>query len=119
MKKVLICDDSLLIRKKLKDYFEKKHPDFQVAQASNGHEALRLYQSDSFSFVLLDIVMPELDGIGCIRELKQFDPGVAVVVLSSVGNKETLREALNAGAVDFIQKPWSEKMLDRIVDAYR
>jgi len=118
MKKVLICDDSLLIRRQLRDYLEENRKDVEVIEAANGVEALKMYRDEHPALVLMDIVMPEMDGLGCLQEIRRYDPEAKVVVLSSVGNRETLRQALEAGAVDFIQKPWNETLINKVIDLY-
>ncbi len=118
MKKILLCDDSLLIRRQLKDYLVAHRKDVEVIEAVNGKEAVEKYRNEKPSLVLMDIVMPEMDGIGCLKAIKAIDPTAVVVVLSSVGNKETLKQALEAGAADFVQKPWSESVINKIIDIY-
>lgn len=61
--------------------------------------------------VFLDVVMPELNGIECLKFIRKKDSEAVVIMLSSVGTKENLREALELGATDFIQKPWKEEQL--------
>lgn len=118
MKTVLLCDDSLLIRRQIKDFLTQSRKDVEVIEAADGKEALEKYKQEGPALVLLDIVMPELDGIGCLKEIRKYDPNAKVVVLSSVGNKEMLIMALEAGALDFIQKPWSESVINKIIDIY-
>lgn len=118
MKKVLICDDSLLIRRQLTDFLKQNRKDVEIIEASNGKEALEKYKVEKPALVLLDIVMPEMDGIRCLKELRAYDPTAKVVVLSSLGNKETLKMALDAGAVDFVQKPWNESVINKVIDIY-
>lgn len=118
MKKVLICDDSLMIRSQLKDFLTLQRKDVTVIEAVNGKEAVEKYKAEKPSLVILDVVMPELDGIECLKAIRSFDPGAKVVVLSSLGNRETLLKALEAGAVDFIQKPWTDSVINKVIDIY-
>ncbi|MEN1759997.1 response regulator [Anoxynatronum sibiricum] len=118
MKKVLLCDDSMLVRRQLKDYISQQRKELIVIEAVNGIEALEKYAIERPDLVLMDIVMPEMDGIGCLKRIRDIDPHAKVIVLSSVGNRETLLEALEAGALDFIQKPWTETVINRILDLY-
>lgn len=110
--KVLICDDSLLIRRQLSDFLAKKS-DIEVIQALNGYEAVNLFEKEKPALVFLDVVMPELNGLECLKLIKKIDPNALVIMLSSVGTKENLKEALELGATDFIQKPWKEEQLER------
>jgi two-component system, chemotaxis family, chemotaxis protein CheY len=118
MKKILLCDDSLLIRTQLKAFLTESRKDIQIMEAADGKEALEIYRKEGPSLVLMDIVMPEVDGISCLKQIRSYDPEAKVVVLSSVGNRETLLQALEAGAVDFIQKPWTESVISKIMDLY-
>ncbi|SMP61450.1 response regulator [Anoxynatronum buryatiense] len=118
MKKVLLCDDSMLVRRQLRDYISQQRKDVTVIEAVNGIEAVEKYAIERPDLVLMDIVMPEMDGIGCLKSIRKLDPQAKIIVLSSVGNRETLLEALEAGALDFIQKPWTEKVINRILDLY-
>ncbi|MFY9114794.1 MAG: response regulator [Dethiobacteria bacterium] len=108
--KVLICDDSLLIRRQLKDALEKMGG-FEIYQASNGQEAIEIYKQVSPHMVLLDLVMPILNGLDCLKRIKEIDEKANVVMITSTGTKENLRQALDLGALDFIQKPWKEEQL--------
>lgn len=111
MKKLLICDDSMLIRLQLKNFITEKFKDYTVLEAKNGAEALELYKKENPDLVVMDIVMPEMDGIECLRNIKLINKHSKVLILSSVGNKEILKEALKAGADNFLQKPWSEELI--------
>lgn len=108
--KVLICDDSLLIRRQLKDALEKMGG-FEIHQAANGKEALDVYNQVSPHMVLLDLVMPVMNGLECLKKIKDADRRANVVMITSTGTKENLRKALDLGALDFIQKPWKEEQL--------
>jgi len=80
--------------------------DFEVvATASNGLEALEKYQQIKPQLVLLDIVMPEITGIDTLERLLQADTGARIVMVSSVGTEETVRDCLKKGAKSFLQKP--------------
>jgi two-component system chemotaxis response regulator CheY len=80
--------------------------DFEVvATASNGLEALEKYRQIKPQLVLLDIVMPEITGIDTLERLLQADTGARVVMVSSVGTEDTVRDCLKKGAKSFLQKP--------------
>ena len=108
--KILVCDDSLLIRRQLKDALEKMGG-FEIHQAANGQEAVDIYQKINPDLVLLDLVMPVLNGLDCLKKIKEDDEQANVVMITSTGTKENLRQALDLGALDFIQKPWKEEQL--------
>jgi len=72
-----------------------------------GAEALRSLESESYDAVLLDVMMPELDGITCCKRIREHHPGLAVVMLSAHGNADCKLDALAAGAADYVLKPVS------------
>lgn len=103
-KKVLICDDSILARSQLKDII-KSLGDIEVLEAVNGQAAVDTYKETSPDLVFLDIVMPVKDGIAAVKEIKEFNSKAHIIMASSIGNQKHLKEAIEAGARDFIQKP--------------
>jgi two-component system chemotaxis response regulator CheY len=113
--KILICDDSMLIRKKLHDCLQ----DFccyDILEATNGQEAIDLYKSNKPDLVFMDMIMPVKSGIEAVTEIVQFDPSAKVVILSTAGTKANLKKALEAGAYDFIQKPFEEHQIKSVLD---
>lgn len=113
--KVLICDDSILMRKKLKDSLASLGS-FDIIEAANGQSAVDMYKENKPDLVFMDIVMPVKDGIEAVTEIKAFDKDAKVVMASSSGTKEHLRRAIKAGAYDFIQKPWEQEQIAKIVN---
>ncbi|MHC1685904.1 MAG: response regulator [Clostridiaceae bacterium] len=114
--KILICDDSILMRKKLKDSLALCGS-FEVLEATDGEKAVEVYKENSPSLVFMDIVMPVKDGITAVSEIKAFDEKAKVVMASSSGTKEHLRKAIEAGAFEFIQKPWEQEQINKIVNS--
>ncbi len=102
--KVLICDDSLLARKNLRDGL-KVLGCTNITEVYDGKAAVDQYKGSSFDVVFLDIVMPVMDGITAAREICAADSNAYIVMVSSVGTQVHLREAIKAGARDFLQKP--------------
>ena len=111
--KILICDDSILIRKKLHDCL-KFFCCNDILEASNGQESIDLYKSNNPDLVFMDMIMPTKNGIEAVTEIVQFDQSARVVILSTVGTKTNLKKALEAGAYDFIQKPFEEHQIKTI-----
>lgn len=111
--KVLICDDSMLVRKKLRDTLEKMH--CQVIEATNGVECVELFKLHAPATIILDIVMPELDGLETLKQIKQYDKSAHVVMLSSTGTATKLLEAVKNGAADFIQKPYTKEQIAKAI----
>ena len=102
--KVLICDDSLLARKNLRDGLYKIGCK-NVTEVKDGQAAIDSYKSNPADVVFLDIVMPVKDGITAAGEICNLDSNAYVIMVSSVGTQIHLREAIKAGAKDFLQKP--------------
>ncbi len=111
---ILICDDSLLVRKKMRDCLTGLG-DFNVLEASSGESSIEVFRQNNPDLVFLDIVMPDKTGIDALREMRRINSEAKVIMLSSSGTKKHLRESMDAGASDFIQKPWEEAQIEHIV----
>lgn len=103
--KALIADDSVTMRKILSNILSSANFDV-VGVAENGVEAVKLAEELSPDFVFLDVVMPEMDGIEALKQIIKTNPSTNVIMASSVGTEETLKQALELGAKNFIQKPY-------------
>lgn len=110
---VLLVDDSLLVRKQLRGILEGL--DCKVFEAANGAQALEVVQNFKLDLVLMDIVMPGADGIDTLKRIKELDDTIKIVMVSSVGTKSYLKEAIKLGAFDFLQKPVSAETLHRLI----
>jgi len=109
--KVLVVDDASFMRNMLRDIFERG-PFVIVGEAENGVEAVRLYRELRPHLTSLDIVMPLMDGITALREIVRFDPSAKVVMCSALGQEALVAEAIDAGASEFIVKPFrAERVL--------
>jgi len=116
-KKVLLVDDSAVIARQLSKILEKQGDFEVVGQARNGVEGLKLFSTLKPDIVLLDIVMPELDGIQTIRSIMSLDKDAKVVVISSTGGvSDQVAEALSFGARNVITKPIEA---DKVVNVLR
>lgn len=112
----MIVDDSNLIRKKIaREYDQSKFK--LVASAENGEKALDLFQQFKPDVVTMDITMPHLDGIDCIERLIAINPEVMILVVSALNDKSTGMEALEKGAMGFINKPFTQKDIIEALDA--
>ncbi len=100
----LVADDSQFARKNVAAIVAKLGGSI-VGEAKNGVEALELFSSLSPDLVLLDITMPQLDGIGTLRAIMERNPGAKVVIISSLGNKDMVWKAIGLGAKSFLTKP--------------
>ena len=112
--KILIGDDSVLARKQLKDIISA-FGGVHFFEASNGQEAIDLYAANSPEIVFLDIVMPVKDGNTAIAEIMSMDSSADIVVVSSVGTQLQLKQAIQLGAKDFIQKPLNRNQIESIL----
>jgi two-component system chemotaxis response regulator CheY len=113
----MIVDDALIIRKRIKEIAEEAG--WQVAaEAKDGEEAVALYRRERPDLVTLDIVMPKLDGVAALKRMIQDDPLARVVMVSAVNQKEKLAECIQAGAIDFIVKPFEKAGLRRFFEKY-
>jgi len=112
-KKVLITDDTAFMRMTLRNILEKNG--YQVVgEAEDGQDAVDKYRELRPELVTMDITMPRMDGITAIKKIMEFDPQAKIVVCSAMGQKALVIDALNAGARDFIVKPFQA---ERIVNA--
>ena len=111
---VLIVDDLTFIKMVLKDLVEKAG--FRVVgEASDGEEALKLYDEKRPDVVLLDITMPKMDGLTALKKILEMDPQAKVIMCSALGQQRLILQAIQLGAKDFIVKPFEEsKVLDVI-----
>ena len=115
--KILIADDSKLLRKPLRE--ELAALDCEVIEPENGKEAITERLSDRPDGVILDIVMPEINGIEVLRVIKELDDTIPVIMLSSAGTPEKLMETLKLGALDFIQKPYTPEQIEKAIARIR
>ena len=101
---ILVCDDSILIRKKFHKILTQCGCK-SIFEAENGVQAVEQALEQKPDVIFLDIVMPDKDGIEALKEIKVALPEVKIIMASSVGTSNLLKEALKHGAYDFIQKP--------------
>lgn len=110
--KLLIVDDAKLIHFLVKKIITANDiPDVEFQDAFNGNEAIEIARDFKPDLVLLDVVMPEKDGIETLKVLKEEHPDLKVIMVSSLGTEEKVTEALKLGALAFIQKPFDEDEL--------
>ncbi len=113
--KILVIDDSVHLRALISAYL-KKMGFSKITLASNGREGLERYTSDRPDFVLLDYVMPEMDGITTLREIRKHDAAAVVVMITSISTREKVLELREAGAFSYLLKPFEEpKFRDLII----
>jgi two-component system chemotaxis response regulator CheY len=117
MKKVLIVDDAMFMRLALKMMLQNNG--FEViGEAENGAVAVSKYQQLQPDIVTMDITMPEMDGITALKQIRAHDANATVIMVSAMGQEVLIKEAIMAGAKNFIVKPLKEetviKMLNKL-----
>ena len=113
--KLMIVDDSNIIRSKITRTLTQHHMEV-VATASNGEEAISLFASSKPDVVTMDLTMPRMDGLECIRALRKMNSNVSILVVSALADKATAIQALKEGAQGFLCKPFSESDLTEAMD---
>lgn len=103
MARLLLVDDAQFMRMRCGKIL--KENGYEVVEAENGRRALEVYKQAAPDAVLMDITMPEMDGLEALKALKQMDPGVKVIMLTALGQESVVMEAIKAGAKDFLVKP--------------
>lgn len=106
-KKVLIVDDAAFMRMMIKDILTKNN--YEIAgEAENGKKAVELYKEHKPDVVTMDITMPEMDGIEAVKAIKKIDPDARIIMCSAMGQQAMVMEAIQAGAKDFVVKPFQQ-----------
>lgn len=102
---VLVCDDAVFMRTMVSDILSQAGFTV-VGEAENGKQAVEKYQQLRPDLVTMDIIMPEMGGIEAVKKITQFDPGARILMCSAMGQQSLVQEALQAGARDFVVKPF-------------
>jgi two-component system chemotaxis response regulator CheY len=113
-KKLLIADDSNIIRNKIARALSSHGLEI-AGMAPNGEKALQLFNETRPQVVTMDLTMPEMDGIECIRKIHALDPGARILVVSALADKATAIQALKEGAQGFLCKPFTEDELTEAI----
>jgi two-component system chemotaxis response regulator CheY len=115
--KVLVVDDSIAIARQLTKMVESFGGYQVVGHAKNGAEAVKLFKTLGPDIVLLDIVMPMMDGLQSLRTLMRLDPEAKVIVISSVGGVgQKVEEAIRLGARSVVSKPFEEAKVKSVLE---
>src|SRR5208282_5393239 len=107
--KILVVDDEEAIREVISTLLDAQG--FSCTACSNGRQGLQAFRKDSFDLVLSDIVMPEMDGLKLLAELRLGDPDVPVIMVTAMHDISIALEAIRAGAYDYILKPFEKDQL--------
>jgi two-component system, chemotaxis family, chemotaxis protein CheY len=114
MAKVLLVDDAAFMRMRCARLLQEHG--HEVIEASNGREAVEAYQAEKPDAVLMDITMPEMDGLEALRAIRSQDPGAKVAMLTAMGQQAIVIEAVKSGAKDFVVKPFERERVLAAVD---
>ena len=114
-KYILICYHAAFMRMMIKDILTKNGYTV-VGEAENGAKAVEKYAELKPDLVLMDITMPEMDGIQALKKIKEADPSATVIMCSAMGQQAMVIESIQSGAKDFIVKPFQA---DRVLEAVR
>jgi two-component system chemotaxis response regulator CheY len=119
MARILVADDASFMRQMIREIVESEGHEV-IAEASDGIEAIDQFKNHHPDVVTMDIVMPRRSGIDAVKAILEFDPTARVVMCSALGQETLVTEALQAGAHDFIVKPFKPdaviKTLDKVLE---
>lgn len=116
--RVMIVDDAIFMRLTLKQIVESEGFEV-VAEASNGADAVTLYKTERPDLVLMDITMPDMDGIEALKQIHEYDRNAEVIMISALGQQTKIVEAIQSGAKNFIVKPFEEKKIRDVLSQYK
>jgi len=104
MHRILIIDDEIIIRKLFIRLLTREK--YKVLTAANGKKGIETVKKEKLDLVILDLKMPEMDGIEALKRIKEFNKNIRVIIITAYGTIKSASEALNLGADDFISKPF-------------
>lgn len=114
-KNILVVDDAGFMRMMIKDILTKNGYNV-IGEAENGAKAIEKYAELKPDLVIMDITMPDVDGIQAVKEIRKIDPNANIIMCSAMGQQAMVIEAIQAGAKDFIVKPFQS---DRVIEAVK
>lgn len=113
--RILIVDDAAFMRMMIRDILTKNGYEV-VGEANDGAQAIERFKELRPDLITMDITMPEMDGINALKEIKKIDPNAKVIMCSAMGQQAMVIDAIQAGAKDFIVKPFQA---DRVIEAIK
>lgn len=113
--RILIVDDAAFMRMMIRDILTKNGYEV-VGEANDGAQAIEKFKELHPDLITMDITMPEMDGIAALKEVKKLDPNAKVIMCSAMGQQAMVIDAIQAGAKDFIVKPFQP---DRVIEAIK
>lgn len=107
----LIVDDSHFTRRAIRNIVESNKLSRKIYEAGDGVEAVLKYKEHHPTLVTMDVLMPKADGIQALRAIKKLDPDAKVIMISSTGKSFIVQDAMRAGAIDYVLKPFDPAQL--------
>ena len=114
MAKILVVDDAAFMRMRCTQLLTENG--YEVVEAENGLDAIAKYKENKPDAVLLDITMPEMDGLTALKEIRKVDPDAKVAMVTAMGQQSMIMDAIKSGAKDFVVKPFQP---DRVLAAVK
>ena len=115
-KKVLLVDDAAFMRMKLKQVLSELGHEV-IGEGTNGAEGVALYERLRPDVVTMDITMPEMNGVEAVGKIREIDPKAVIIMVSAMGQQGIVIDAVNAGAKDFIVKPFDPERIKKVMDS--
>ena len=112
MPKILIVDDAEFLRLRISKMLVGEG--YEVFEAENGLKAIEIYRTNKPDLVLMDVTMPEMDGLTALKNIRSFDSKAKIIMLTALGQESVVLEAIKSGARDFVVKPFER---DRVLTA--
>ncbi len=104
MTKIMVVDDAAFMRLKCSKLLSSNG--YDVVEAGNGAEAVDTYKREKPDAVLMDVTMPEMDGLTALKEIRNIDPSARIAMVTAMGQQSVVMEAIKSGARDFVVKPF-------------
>ncbi len=115
VQRILLVDDEEMVRNTTKEILN--YLGYEVTVASDGEEAIELYKNhkDKIDLLIIDLIMPKMNGVTCYEHIKEIDPNVPVVISSGISEVSKKESILQLGVVAFIQKPFTIDVLQSML----
>lgn len=115
---IMIVDDSHFTRRAIRKIIEENHLSKKIIEAEDGVDAVIKYKEYHPTLVTMDVLMPKADGIQALRAIKKLDPEAKVMMVSSTGKIHIVQDAMRAGAIDYILKPFDSSQMAITLSRY-
>ncbi len=115
MSRILVCDDSAFMRMMLKKLLTDMGHEI-AGEAGDGKQAVQLYRQHKPDLVTMDITMPIMDGIEAVKHIHEEDPSARIIMVTAIGQRSIIADAIKAGAASFIVKPFEPEQVEETVN---